>query len=53
VPGAVLNQFDWARHYYYKNYYYRHYNYYYGTKRPPTIWDRIGRIAKHRHKAAG
>ncbi len=53
VPGAVLNQFDWARHYYYKNYYYRHYNYYYGTKRPPTIWDKVGRLTKHRHKAAG
>jgi capsular exopolysaccharide synthesis family protein len=43
VAGAVLNQFEYERHYYYRDYYYRHYHYYYGKQPPKTWWDKAKR----------
>ncbi len=45
VAGAILNQFEWTRHYYYNNYYYKHYRYYYGKEAPLTLWQRVRRRA--------
>ncbi len=47
VAGAVLNYFEYGRHYYYRNYYYRHYHYYYGKKPPETWWDKATRRFRH------
>ncbi|MFZ5984812.1 MAG: GumC family protein [Acidobacteriota bacterium] len=56
VDGAILNQFEWARHYYYNSYYYKHYRYYYGKEAPAGFWQKVVRAAgfkKRKAAAAG
>ena len=46
VAGAVLNSFDYSRHYYYNSYYHRHYKYYYGKEAPKTRWEKAVQMIK-------
>jgi len=45
VSGAILNEFEWVKDYYYTNYYYKHYGYYHSTAPPETPWDLVANYA--------